>query len=373
MPIEMNLWRIEEDRPRSLIGGGIGEEARLESIIADDVAILGLGPLMLLGRQVATDYGGYIDLLALDEEGTLYVIELKRARTPRDVVAQVLDYASWARGVSAERLARMFESGTFARNRTFHAAFADQFDGPPPEAINENHRLVIVASNIDDSTQRIVEYLLEEHGVPVNVVFFRYFHDGDSEYLGRSWLKDPEVAEERARAREPKRTPGEWNGTDYYVRFGFGDYDRRSWEDARQWCYVSAGGGSRWTGPLQLLQPGARVFVHHTRSGYVGVGRVLAGPVPISDFTVMTDGQEIPLLEVPLRNERIKVDADDPAREEHIVRVRWEWSVPDGQGIWLRHFFSRLMTVAELRDPETSRKICAHASIQVSEAKVADN
>ena len=266
MPIEMNLWRIEEDRPRLLIGGGIGEEARLESIIADDVTILGFGPLMLLGRQVATDYGGYIDLLALDEEGTLYVIELKRSRTPRNVVAQVLDYASWAREVSAERLARMFESGTFARNRTFHAAFADQFDGPPPETINENHRLVIVASNIDDSTQRIVEYLLEEHGVPVNVVFFRYFHDGDSEYLGRSWLKDPEVADERARARarEPKRIPGGWNGTDYYVRFGFGDYDRRSWEDARQWCYVSAGGAAAGLGRFSSFSP-ALAFSSTTR------------------------------------------------------------------------------------------------------------
>jgi hypothetical protein len=325
---------------------------------------------MLLGRQVATDYGARIDLLALDDEGTLYVIELTHARTPREVVAQVLDYGSWARGVSAEHLARIFESGPFAHNRTFRAAFADQFDGPPPETINENHRLVIVASKLDDSTQRIVEYLLEDYGVPVNVVFFRYFHDGDSEYLGRSWLKDPEVAEERARSKEPKRTPGEWNGTDYYIRFGFGDYDRRSWEDAREWGYVSAGGGSRWSGPLQRLQPGARVFVHHTQNGYVGVGWVLAGPVPIRDFTVMADGREVSLLEVPLRNENIKTGADDPERMEYIVRVRWEWTVPDGQGLWLRGFFSRLVTTAELRDPETVRKVCAHAGIPVDEAEV---
>ena len=224
---------------------------------------------------------------------------------------------------------------------------------------------MIVASKLDDSTQRIVEYLLEDYGVPVNVVFFRYFRDGDSEYLGRSWLKDPEVAEERARSKDPKRTPGEWNGTNYYVRFGFGDYDRRSWEDARQWCYVSAGGGNRWTGPLQRLQPGARVFVHHPHDGYVGVGWVLAGPVPISDFTVVADGRETPLLEVPLRNESIKTDADDPERAEYIVPVRWEWAVPVGQGIWLRGFFSRLVTVAELRDPETARKICINAGIPV--------
>lgn len=201
----MNLWRIEEDRPRALVAAGIDEERRLESILADDIEILGLGPLMLLGRQVLTDHGARVDLLGLDEGGILYVIELKRARTPREVVAQVLDYGSWARGLSAESLARIFESGPFAHGRTFHSAFADEFCGAPPETINESHRLVIVASQLDDSTQRIVEYLLDDYGVPINAVFFRYFRDGESQYLGRSWLKDPEAAEEKARSKEAKR------------------------------------------------------------------------------------------------------------------------------------------------------------------------
>jgi hypothetical protein len=367
VPIEMNLWRIENDRPRPLSAAGIGEERRLESIIADDVKILGLGPLMLLGRQVGTDYGARIDLLALDGEGTLYVIELKRGRTPREVVAQVLDYGSWARRASAERLVHVFETGPFARGCLFNAAFAEHFDGPLPGTINENHRLVIVASELDDSTQRIVEYLLEDYGVPVNVVFFRYFRDGDSEYLGRSWLKDPEIAEERTRASEAKRTPGEWNGIDYYVMFG--DEERRSWEDARKWGYVSAGGGIRWSKPLERLQPGARVFVHLPHHGYAGVGRVVAPPVPISDFIVAVDQREVPLLRIPLTNEGIKQDADDPEHAEYLVRVQWEWTVPADQGYWDRGFFSRRVTATELRDPETTRKICTYAGIPTDNAE----
>jgi hypothetical protein len=362
----MSLWRIEEDRPRPVVTGGISQESRLESILADDVTILGLGPLMLLGRQVPTDHGMRIDLLALDERGTVYVIELKRARTPREVVAQVLDYGSWAREVTAKSLARVFEDGPFADGRTFHAAFAEHYGGAPPENINERHRLVIVASALDDSTERIVEYLLDDYGVPINVVFFRYFRDGDSEYLGRSWLKDPEVAEERARSKEPKRTPGEWNGTDYYVMFG-SDEDR-SWDDAREFGYVSAGGGSRSSKPLERLRPGGRVFVHHPHDGYVGVGRVLEGPVPISEFAVTVNGERTPILDVPLRTEAIKRHADDPELAECLVRIQWEWTVPAGQGYWLRHFFSRRVTVTELRDPETTRKVCVHAGIPVSEA-----
>jgi hypothetical protein len=362
----MNLWRIEDDRPHPLSAAGIDEERRLESILADDIMILGLGPLMLLGRQVLTAHGTRVDLLALDEVGTLYVIELKRARTPREVVAQILDYGSWARSLSAESLARIFESGPFARDQTFHTAFADRFDEPPPETINESHRLVIVASQLDDSTQRIVEYLLEDYGVPINAVFFRYFRDGDSEYLGRSWLKDPEAAEEKARAKEPKRTPGEWNGTDYYVMFGHDEH--RSWDDARELGYVSAGGGSRWSRPLQRLKPGARVFVHHPHDGYVGVGRVLDGPVQISDFSVTVNDKQAPILQVPLRQETIKEHADDPELAEYMVRVQWEWAVPSGQGFWARNFFSRRVTVTELRDPDTARKVCVHAGIPFDRA-----
>ncbi len=44
VPMEMALWRIEEDQPRSPAASGIGDEQRLESIIADEVEILDSGP-----------------------------------------------------------------------------------------------------------------------------------------------------------------------------------------------------------------------------------------------------------------------------------------------------------------------------------------
>lgn len=363
MPLEMRLWRIDGDRTIPVTAAGIGEERRLEMIITHDVGILGLGSLMLIGQQVITDHGSRIDLLALDEEGTLYVFELKRSRTPREVVAQALDYGSWVRRISAERVAHIFETGPFASGRTLNTAFAEHFDGPLPEIINESQRLVIVAAELDPASQRIVEYLLEDYGVPVNVVFFRYFKDGDSEYLGRSWLQDPVIAEERTRASETKRTPGEWNGRDYYIKYG--DEARRSWDDAREYSYVSAGGGSRWSNPLFRLQPGARVFVHLPSHGYVAVGRVLEGPLPISDFTVKVNGEEKSLVDVPLRNDNVKEHPNDPERAEYLVRVEWERAVPADQGYWERGLFSRRGTTAiELRDPETSRKVCTHFKIE---------
>jgi RecB family endonuclease NucS len=50
---------------------------------------------MILGRQVHTEHDGYIDILGLNKDGDLVIVELKRNKTPRDVIAQCLDYASW--------------------------------------------------------------------------------------------------------------------------------------------------------------------------------------------------------------------------------------------------------------------------------------
>lgn len=42
---------------------------------------------MLIGRQVNTDYGKRIDLLAINSDGDLLVIEIQGDRTPREVIA----------------------------------------------------------------------------------------------------------------------------------------------------------------------------------------------------------------------------------------------------------------------------------------------
>jgi RecB family endonuclease NucS len=63
------------------------EEAILES---NPDGIVEDGKLLIIGRQVITNLGSIIDLLALDRRGDVVVIELKRDRTPRDTLAQAL-------------------------------------------------------------------------------------------------------------------------------------------------------------------------------------------------------------------------------------------------------------------------------------------
>jgi len=53
--------------------------------------------LLIVGRQVVTKFGKKVDLLALDAEGRVDVIELKRDKTPRDVVAR-----RWSTGLGSK-------------------------------------------------------------------------------------------------------------------------------------------------------------------------------------------------------------------------------------------------------------------------------
>ena len=81
----------------------LASEETLENWIAKDPNIIGLD-VLILGRQVVTDFKGRIDILAIDREGSITIVELKRDRTPREVVAQVLDYASWIAGLTPKRI-----------------------------------------------------------------------------------------------------------------------------------------------------------------------------------------------------------------------------------------------------------------------------
>lgn len=60
---------------------------------------------MLIERQEDAGCGGRIDLLALAPDASVVLIELKRDRTPRDVVAQAIDYASWVEKLRVEDIA----------------------------------------------------------------------------------------------------------------------------------------------------------------------------------------------------------------------------------------------------------------------------
>ena len=106
MPLEVGVWRVDSELQR-ISPVPLEFEARLQDLLAQDITIANPG-WMVMGREVSTDFGGRIDILAIDSSGSLIVIELKRDRTPRDIVAQVLDYGSWVTQLRPDQIGGIF-------------------------------------------------------------------------------------------------------------------------------------------------------------------------------------------------------------------------------------------------------------------------
>jgi len=248
MPQEVGLWRVDGSKPAKVAPSGLPLEAQLEVMIESDPTILGTS-LLLIGRQVPTDYGKFIDLLAVDDEGALHVLELKRDRTPREVVAQALDYGSWVQALTDQQVRDLYRD--YKPGAALEQAWSDTFGGNPPEELNSSHRLTVVASDIDPATERIIGYLAGMD-VPINVVFFRYYTDDGRAYLARTWLLDESRMAAKTAAARRSGAKEIWNEQDWYVSFGE-ERGGRSWDDARAYGFISAGGGEWFSKTLKKL------------------------------------------------------------------------------------------------------------------------
>ncbi|WP_420455100.1 DUF91 domain-containing protein [Rubrivirga sp.] len=189
----IRIWGVEGDALTEVSRQSVDLESRLEDWMDSDVSVLS-DDLLVIGRQLDTDGGGTLDLLCLDRAGDLVVVELKRGKTPREVVAQTLDYAAWVAGLSYEDVIKIGDQ-TFGGAERLEAAFRAQFGEDLPEVLNDRHRLLVVASEVDPRSERIIRYLAETHGVPINAITFNYFRTGDGrELLARTHLIEPDEA-----------------------------------------------------------------------------------------------------------------------------------------------------------------------------------
>ena len=318
----------------------LDQEERLEDWIVADPSVLGMG-LAVVARQVQTSFGGRIDILALDSDANLLVFELKKGRTPREVIAQLLDYGSWVKNLTFADLDRVSQQW---QGKTLATLFETAFGAGLPETVNASHSLILVGSELDDSSERIINYLADQYDVSINAVFFRFFQDSGSEFVGRAWLRDPVETIEQAESRMRAPWSGEW-----FVNAGEGAY--RNWDDNRQYGYVSAGQGEKYSRPLRNLKVGDRIFAYMKGLGYVGYGEITNEAIPIAHFVVEDLGKH--LLELPLKSSHAAENSDSRELGEWVVGVRWLRALPREEAKTFKGIFANQNIVCKLRDSRT--------------------
>lgn len=344
MPIKHAIWTVDET-PQSLVVSRLPSEAFLEDMVVSRPEILS-GEWMLIGRQEPTGFGGRIDLLAIAPDASLVLIELKRDRTPREVVAQALDYAAWVDELTSDRIAQIYQR--FSKGGDLSQAFKARFGAELDEdSLNVAHQIILVAAELDDASERIIKYL-NERDIAINVIFFQVFQSGNQQLLSRAWLIDPgetQVNVSSSGTRSGEKEP--WNG-EFYVSFG-GD---ASWDEARKFGFISAGGGSWYSRTLKLLSPGDRVWVNIPKAGYVGVGRVTASMQSVEDFTVETPEGRKRLLDVSAHAANFLHKKGDPDVAEYFVGINWLDTLPQPHAFNEIGLFGNQNTVCQPTAPK---------------------
>ncbi|WAH37041.1 hypothetical protein [Alicyclobacillus dauci] len=227
------------------------------------------------------------------------------------------------------------------------------------------HQIIIVSSELDLETERIINYLSSNYDVPINAVFFRYFKQDQQEFITRSWLIDPTIVEERSTnpSKESKRE--KWNGQDFVVNFDDSEY--RNWEDAVRFGFVSAGNGNWYSRTLKSLFVGARVFCMIPKHGYVAIGRVTQKSVPLRDAEILFEGQKRKLVDCKLKAPNMVHDIDDLESCEYVVTVDWIKTVRKEESFWIKGLRANQNSAYKLTNQYTIEKVLEHFGLDESE------
>jgi len=165
-------------------------EADLHSFLEADPSLVATGieegspiPTTVLASHLGLN-SDELDLLLLDINGEITIAELKKGRTSREVVGQILDYASKVSQLGVAGLRAKGVDMEAALDTLDEIAVADEYERPSLSAVNyslQRPRLVIVSYEIDEATRRITDFL-RTLGTKIYCIEFEYFEDEEKEY-----------------------------------------------------------------------------------------------------------------------------------------------------------------------------------------------
>ena len=214
---------------------GFDLENKLQELILDDQIMKKIKldfnddtTLVTLSRELDSGVGG-IDVLAIDETGSIYIIETKLHENPdrREILAQVMDYAGamWNKfrdfNTFEEELQR--HNSTSKRNQILSGkylskiisdsalGFTDKEDTDNIiKKMQENFfsgefKFIVVFDKLDSKLINTINYLNEKSPITIYAVTYEYYTDNNLEILIPSIHGI--AAEQRSTKKSSGRTP----------------------------------------------------------------------------------------------------------------------------------------------------------------------
>jgi hypothetical protein len=195
------IWQRIGDEWRPLLPSGFPTEEKLHDLVEAAPNLLPLSgdpTVVVLGREVGLG-PGYADLVAVELDGRLVIVEIKlrrNAEARRAVVAQILTYAAYLKGLTTEDLEEILRphlvqldatsAADAARRSDQSGEFDDRlFSEGLAESLSAGaFRLVLVLDEAPSELVQLVGYLESiSNGVVLDLITVSAYTAGGEEIL----------------------------------------------------------------------------------------------------------------------------------------------------------------------------------------------
>ncbi|MFZ5881905.1 MAG: endonuclease NucS domain-containing protein [Chloroflexota bacterium] len=209
MPTQIKTWQVVKGKLQpvdtQMSDAGRKEAHDLEEWIASNPSIVS-PDIVVIGRQTMTK-SGPLDLLAIDKQGNVVIVELKRDALPREALVQAIDYASDVAEWGVEILSEICTKYT---GKSLEEQLIENFPDIDLEniAINEVQRIFLVGFGIEGSLERMVNWLSSNYGVSINAILLKYIKtSGGDELLTRTAVISEAVEQIRTEKKKKFKIP----------------------------------------------------------------------------------------------------------------------------------------------------------------------
>jgi len=204
MATEIKTWEIINGElteiNTTLAENNRKEKDDLEKWIKTNPKILG-EDILIIGEQVWTK-SGPLDYLGIDNNGNLVIVELKRDKLARDVLAQAVDYASDVANYDIEKLNEICLKYS---DNTLEDYITDNFENVEIDdlIINKAQRLLLVGFSIDEALSRMIEWLSSKYDLGINAIILNYVKTSlGNEILSRTVIIPEEIEKEKTNKKK---------------------------------------------------------------------------------------------------------------------------------------------------------------------------